>query len=129
MKCCGINEQRNFWILIMIHVWKSQKWKFMLHDLCSSTCVYWLHLFPLIVLFWLLIRFQGIKGFFEFCANNQYKKISISFLGWFFINLWNYMRKELLEDSFCDMIERFQFFFLNPSSEQCPRENWTLFSN
>lgn len=31
----------SIWIPILIHVWKSYKWRFVLHDLCIFTCICW----------------------------------------------------------------------------------------
>jgi hypothetical protein len=40
----------------------------MLHDLCISIFVCWVHMFSTIVLIVLLVHFKGVIGFHELCA-------------------------------------------------------------
>jgi hypothetical protein len=38
LECHTIGKRGDFWICIEIIVWESQKWRFVLHDLCISIC-------------------------------------------------------------------------------------------
>lgn len=51
------------WILVLIFVWGSQTWRFMLHILCISTYVYWV--VPIICQYvgQIVIWFLGVGGF------------------------------------------------------------------